>query len=87
VVERAAMADDQRSEMSATTFGSRLRAAIKFHRYSQRQFAYLIGTEPAHISKMVLDKKTPQLHTLQRILNALPYADARVLVMGPKSLL
>lgn len=64
------------------SYGRRLREALHRRAMSQALLATRTGISEQNVCHMLGDRRAPTLHTLQRVLGAVPDLDARWLITG-----
>jgi len=67
----------------STTFGDRLRSAIRYEGYTSLvSFGHQVGLKSPDINRYLNGSRLPGLDLLARMLVALPNTDARRLIVG-----
>lgn len=67
----------------AYTFGECLLEAIQLRRLSQKEAAKMLNLSPQTLNNYILNKRTPDLHTLSHILEVFPM-DSKVFLAHDK---
>ena len=69
-----------------TTFAMRLRYVMVDHDITAAMLSAQTGIQPPNMSRLLHDKRDPTLHTLQKVIGALPASvNVRELIMGKGS--